>query len=252
MAPGGKLSPLDAFRDSLDDADALVIYAKAFENQRSRRMRTELRTRVGEALKVPVRDRDSMDCIDNGQIFLVFRDANSLGKERFTDLRPLLRQSIVAGCAALETYLTDKVMERVGAAMRADAIPKRLRSIPLTVGHWSDIERGYTRRAWGIRAVIEEAIREQASTAPNKLGELLSMVGVTEWSKKIDATRGVKRGTTIEQLDALTERRNRVAHSADRMGQGRASLGIGEAEEFLNITREIAESVEVVVNKHAH
>lgn len=208
--------------------------------------------RVGEALKVPIRDRDSMDCIENGQIFLVFRDINTLGRQRFIDLRPLLRQSIVAGCAALETYLADKIMDRIGSALKAKDLPKRLRSVPLTVGHWSDIERGYERRTWGIRAIVEEAVREQASTAPNKVGELLSMVGISEWNRKVDTARGVTRGTTEEQLHALTERRNRVAHSADRVGHGRANLKIEEAEGFLYQIRQIAEAVDVVMNKYAY
>lgn len=247
-----KRQPLDSFRDSLDDADALITFAKAFQNQRSRRMRKELRNRVGEALKVPARDRELMDCIENGQVFLVFRDSTDLGKDRFTDLRPLLRQSIVAGCAALETYFADKTMERVGAALRAGVIPKRLRSIPLTIGHWSDIEREYSRRTWGIRAIVDEAVREQASTAPNKVGELLSMIGVTEWSRKVDSERKLPRGTTETELYALTQRRNRVAHSADRVGQGRANLHISETEAFLAQIRDVAEAVDAVVNKHAH
>lgn len=252
MGRSKKRQPLDSFRDSLDDADALIIFARAFQNQRSRRMRKELRNRVGDALKVPARDRESMDCIENGQVFLVFRDASDLGKDRFTDLRPLLRQSIVAGCAALETYLADKTMERIGAALKADAIPKRLRSIPLTLGHWSDIEREYSRRTWGIRAIVEEAVREQASTAPNKVGELLSMIGVTDWTRKVDSARNVPRGTTEGHLTTLTDRRNRVAHSADRVGQGRANLEIEEAEAFLAQIRDVAEAIDVVVGDHAH
>jgi len=215
-------------------------------------MRTELRMRVGEALKVPARDRYAMDCIENGQLFVVFRDRSRLGKERFKDLRPLLRQSIVAGSAALETFLADKVMERVGGALKANELPKRLRNVSLTVGHWSDIERDYTRRTWGVRAVVEEAVREEASTAPNKVGSLLSMVGVSEWSRKLDSTRGLSRGTTEAELEALTERRNRIAHSADRVGQGRANLEIEETEEFLSQIRAIAEAVDTVVNTHAY
>ncbi|TGG95427.1 hypothetical protein E4656_03105 [Natronospirillum operosum] len=167
------------------------------------------------------------------------------------DLRPLLRQSIVAGCAAFETYLADKTMECVGAALKADDIPRRLRDIPLTLGHWSDIERQYSRRTWGIRPIVEEAIREQASTAPNKVGELLSMIGVTRWTKKVGSTRKVPHGTSEEQLKLLTWRRNRIAHSADRAGQGRANLETSEAEAFLAHIRDVAEAIDTVVDEHA-
>ncbi len=36
---------------------------------------------------------------------------------RLEDLRPLLRQAVVAGCAALETYVVDKAMYFIGSAL---------------------------------------------------------------------------------------------------------------------------------------
>lgn len=251
MSRSKKQKPLDAFFDSMDDADALIIFAKTFQNQRTKSMRKELRDRLGEALRVPARDRKAMDCIENGHVFLVFRDYNKLGRERFSDLRPLLRQSVVAGCAALETYLADKIMENIGSALSAEKVPRRLSEIPLTVGHWMYIQSNYSRTIWGVRSIIEESVREQAGTAPNKVGALLSMVGVSDWPKKVDAERKVKRGMSEEDLKTLTERRNRIAHSADRVGQGRAHLDIDEAESYLVSIRQIAAAIDTVVDNHA-
>lgn len=251
MARSAKRSPMESFNDSMDDAEALVTYSWAFQNHRSRRMRAELRDRVGEALKIPINSRGAMDCIENGDLFIVFRDSEELGRERFDDLRPLLRQSIVAACAALETYVADKVMDWVGSSLQAEELPKKLRGIPLTVGHWSDIERTYTRRAWGIRGIVEEAVREQASTAPNKIGHVLGIIGIEKWSKKIDQERGVRSGSTVSDLHSLTWRRNRIAHSADRVGQGRAGLTVEEAEGFLRTIRSIAEAIDRVVDHNA-
>ena len=251
MARKSKIQPIDAFRDSLSDAHTLMLIATAFPNRRVRRMRTELRERVGKAVGLRSQQRSALDCIQNDRVFLLFIKPDHLSRDHFKDTRPLLRQAIVAACAAFETYVADKAMDGVGEALRSDPIPKRLRDVPLTLGHWSDIERKYKRRTWGIRPVVEEAIREQSSTAPNKVGNLLGMVNVSGWSNKIDEQRRVRSGETVRQLEAITHRRNRIAHASDRIGQGRANLTPEYTDDVLKQLTSIANAIDVVVDREA-
>ena len=67
-----KLSPHEAFVDHMEDAKALMRYARAFKNKRNRRMRQELRSRVGDALKVPVTQQEDLDCLESDDLFVVF------------------------------------------------------------------------------------------------------------------------------------------------------------------------------------
>ena len=109
MTSRRKLSPLEAFESNIADAESLVSFAVAFRNERSRGMRKELRDRVGEAIKVPAKQREDLDCIESDDLFMVFKPKSALSRADFEDLRPLLRQAIVAGCAALErTSLTKR------------------------------------------------------------------------------------------------------------------------------------------------
>lgn len=245
-----KLEPYEAFNDNIQDAEALLSYAVAFENRRARSMRSELRRSVGEALKIPQRERGDLDCLQSDDLFVVFLPKGNLGREQFLDLRPLLRQSLVAACAALETYIADKAMEFVGQAMQTDAPPRRLKNIPLTVGRWIEIERRYTRKGRGIRNTVEEHIRETSSTAPNRIAEVLSTVGVRDWLKGVDMHRQVGAGTTERELMRLTERRNRIAHSADRQGRGRASLAVEEVTRYLRVIRSVVEATEFLLESH--
>ncbi|MBU8921646.1 MAG: hypothetical protein KOO63_07480 [Bacteroidales bacterium] len=240
----------DAFEDNIADAEVLLKYARAFQNNRQRKMRSELKARVGEAIRVSARDRGKMDCLASDDLFVVFRDATKLGPARFKDLRPLLRPAIVAACAAFETFVADRAMDFVSKALKAEDAPNRLRGLPLTVGRWIDIEEKYERRQWGIRSVIEENVREISSTAPNKVGEVLSVVGFKNWSSKIDKMRKVAKGTTVQQLEILTARRNQIAHSADRKGLGRATLEIDEVNAFLEQIRGIVQALDAEFAKH--
>lgn len=160
----------------------------------------------------------------------------------------MLRQAIVAACAAMETYLVDKATDRISAVLKSESPPPRMLEIPLSVGEYRTIEHTYKRRGWGVRAIVEVAIRQQASTAPNQIGIVLSMIGIKEWSKKVDKVRGCNAGTTVEQLDAITKRRNQIAHNADRSGSGRATLTIERASTYLSQIEEITHALEKVVN----
>ena|SRR5216683_345557 len=119
MAGSRKLSPIEIFELTIEDADHLVALVEGFTNRRVRRMRAELRERIGEALRVRVRDRSDLDCLESDDVFLVFKPSGRLTRDDFTDARPLLRQALVAACAAFETYLGDKAMSRVGPLLKA-------------------------------------------------------------------------------------------------------------------------------------
>jgi hypothetical protein len=246
-----KPEAIASFKTNMADAEALVTYARHFTNQRVRSMRKELRSRVGDALRIPQRDQDNLDCIESDGLFVVFKPEAGIHRQAFADLRPLLRQAIVAGSAAFETYVADKAMEYVGPALRSDDPPPRLKEIPLTVGYWIDIHQKYARRGWGLRRVVEDHIREVSSVSPSQVGLVLSSVGVSNWATKVDAKRGVKRGETIKDLENIAKRRNRIAHSGDRVGQGRAQLEIDEVEGYLAVFTSVTDAIEQIMIEHS-
>ena len=245
-----KLSPHEAFESNIADAESLVSFAVAFKNKRSRRMRAELRDNVGGAIKVPAKERRDLDCIESDDLFMVFKPNSALSREDFEDLRPLLRQAIVAGCTALETYVADRAMEFVGPALRADPLPVRLRGLSLTVGDWVDIKESYTRQGWGIRQILEERLRELSSTAPSQIGIVLSAIGLSSWESGVDSARGCASGATQAELKKLTDRRNKIAHVGDRKGRRRAALTTTDVGEHLRVIREVVAAMETVLQSH--
>jgi hypothetical protein len=213
MAGVAKPSPLEAFEANISDAHILIRVAESLTNTRVYRMRKELRDRIGDALRIPPRKREELDCLESADLFVTFRPGSRVTRDDFVDQRPLLRQALVAACAATETYLADKVMERVGPLLQGNGATKKLRELPLTLGCWLDIDQRYERKRWGLRGmVVEPYVRENASTASNKVGEMLTLIGVERWSAKLDNQRGVAKGETVTFLDRVTQRRNKIAH----------------------------------------
>lgn len=213
-------------------------------------MRQELRFRVGNALKIPAGTRAKMDCLESNDLFVVMKPSGSLTRNQFSDLQPLLRQSVVVACAAFETYLADKAMEFVGSNLRSGNIPNRMKEINLTVGHWAAIEE-YDRRGWGIRRIIEEHLREQSSAAPNNIGLVLSTIGVKSWATKVDSVRGVSKNTTVNQMQEIAERRNLIAHGADKKARGSRQINakLEEVQAEIAIIEEVADAIEKVLGQ---
>lgn len=248
MAGVRRRKPIEAFVDNMADAHHLVRLADGLTNQRVRRMRKELRDRLGVAMRVPVRDRTQLDCVESKRLFLLFMPGSDLRPADFLDHKPLLRQALVAGCAATETYIGDKVMSRVGPLLWENGRPTdRMKRIQMTVGDWFAIDE-YDRRRRGLRErVVAPYVLINASTAPSKVGELLSLIGVQRWTQQLDDARGVAAGETEAFLDRVTKRRNRIAHNGDREGRGRADLTIDEVRIDLSGLESVVQAVENVV-----
>jgi hypothetical protein len=240
----------EAFDLNMNDAETLVSIAKLLENERTNRMRAELRSRVGIALRIPKARHSALECLENQQVFITFKPGaahlkSSLAQER---LRPLLRQAIVAGCAAVETYVADRTMELLGPVLRAKEMPPRLLELTMTVQQYLKVQ-SYQRTNWGLRDLIEDQVLLKASTSPSSIGMLMSMVGVPKVWTAVNAKRGVAKGASEAALETITQRRNRIAHSGDRQGRGRALITVDEVERDLSCLVEIVTALDEVTRQ---
>lgn len=241
-----KQTALQAFVLNTADAELMADLAGALTNQRSSRMRREKREAIGDALRVRKTDWDALDCVESDDFFVVLKAGTDLDRTRLKDVRPLLRQSLVAGCAAIETYVADRVMELLGPVLRTKEKPSRLLEIGMTVEHWFNIEERYKRKGWGIREIVGEAVREKSSPAPSQIGACFAIVGEKQILKRADAHLGRTNGTGVASLDRIYERRNRIAHAGDRVGQGRADIKRAEVVDDLGELRRVAEALDAV------
>jgi hypothetical protein len=116
------------------------------------------------------------------------------------------------------------------------------------VDEWLFINETYTVQRRGLReVVIEPAIRELSSAAPSKVGELLSMIGVTGWTRRLDAERGVRKGDTEQTLERVRTRRNKIAHEGDRQGRSRAPISVDEVKTDLANLESIVAAIEAIL-----
>ena len=238
-------SPIEAFHSNLADAELLLKLAAGFTNVRQKRLRAEMREKLGQALRVGKGRWATLDGIQSRSVFVVLLDPEHLSRRELTDQGPLLRAVVVAACAAFETYVADVAKRELSRLLKAktpDNLPRRLREVPITVGDWVAIEEQYERRVWGLRARLEYWLEREASTSPLKVGQVLSAVGFDNWAAVVDRHRGVERGLTVRELTEVSERRNRIAHSLDRKG----ALTVAQVTLMLFSIRSIADALDVL------
>lgn len=236
--------PLQVFEDALADAEQLLHLARVLVNARARRMRAELRATYGSALGLAKKDHAGLDCVESDELFIVIKPGGISRRDHFTEpsMRPLLRQAIVAVAAAVESYTAEKAATYVTQALRDR--PERLRGISVKLGHMLEIEDRYERAAFGYRALLKAYLESEASSHPDKMGMVFSVVGQKVNWDAIDSVRKVPKRTSRDQLIALTDRRNRIAHTGDRKGAGREPLSIEEAQGHLDNVRSVVLELE--------
>ena len=245
--PGrAKPTPLEVFEENIADAQRLVDLSKALVNGRKRRMRRELRESVGQVIGLPRRRWDGLDCVESDDVFVVLKPDGNVRREHFTEaeLRPLMRQAVVAIAAAVESYVAEKACCYISDVLRSDELPRRLLDMPITFEDVLWIEDTYVRRGWGHRALLEEHLKREASADPSKIGQVFAIVGKRQFWKKVDQRRGVRTGASEERLRALAERRNVIAHSGDRVGRGKAVLEIEHVQKYLSDAKSIVEALD--------
>jgi RiboL-PSP-HEPN len=238
---------IEVFESNIADAERLIGLTRALLNTRRYRMRRELRESVGAALNLSQRDREKLDCVESGEVFVVLKGGGTVRREHFQEqeLRPLLRQAVVAIAAAVESYVAEKACSLISRAW--DQQPERLRQMAISLGDVIDIEAKYQRRFWGYRDLVERYLEREASSDPHKIGMVLSTVGKKGVWAKVDAARSVRKGTSEKELRALSERRNKIAHTGDRIGSKRATLAIAEVEDYYANAKAIIEALEKVL-----
>ena len=153
MARPTKLKPIDVFEDNIGDADRLIGLTRALANTRKRRMRAERRRSFGEVLRIPARDQDRLDCVESDDVFVVLKPNGAIERQDLTEseLRPLLRQAVVAISAAVESYVAEKACSYIGSAMKDPS--KRLRELSMSLGDVLDVEGKIQEGGGGVTAI---------------------------------------------------------------------------------------------------
>ena len=171
QAMRAKPAPCDVFRDNLADAEALLRLARAPEHGRRPGGVGEPGGWVRAALRGPFMRGPRAGAPGRNPRHAVAGPGGHAASGGSTDLQPLLRQSLVAACLALETYVVDNAMECLAAAAGAGEFPAGRDPAPGEPAGAACSPEGYRGKP---RPVIDAYVQATRSIHPDRIGHILS------------------------------------------------------------------------------
>lgn len=129
----------------------------------------------------------------------------------------LLRQAVVVSCGALESFLWDILRENALTVIKAKGrkADDSLKSITLTLDDYLSLE-GYGDPDERLRQIIIKRYERGTLYDSEKIDEIMKILTVRDFWKGAADHTGLDAQMIRRQLGELVERRNDIAHRADR------------------------------------
>ena len=89
--------------------------------------------------------------------------------------------------------------------------------------------------------------KQRRARIPPRSARFSQWLGNADSGAKVDGHQGSLKGSSEQQLRELYKRRNRIAHTGDRVGHKRATLALNEVEGHLENAKSIVEALEAVL-----
>jgi hypothetical protein len=213
------LSPLDAFEQTLADAERMLRIASGLADVRVKRMRADFKRKLGAALGVPSDQRALLERAEGHDAWVILKPHARLSRAMFGQeaLSPLVRQSVVVIGAAVESYVADRACAAIREMLYGGTLPE------------------------AATARLTEDIRLEASADPKKISSVFKRLGVEQVLPEACEEAGFKVNKVLADLVVL---RNRIAHGRDA-----EALSPSNVLDLLERTRSVVRALEEVLTR---
>ena len=129
----------------------------------------------------------------------------------------LLRQAVVVGCTALESFFWDALRENVLTIVRARRrrADESLKKITLSLDDYLSIE-GYGDPDERLQQIILKNFERETLSNASSIEDIAKVLTVKDFWAKVAAKTGNPDNEIKRQIGEIIQRRNQIAHRADR------------------------------------
>ena len=133
----------------------------------------------------------------------------------------LLRQTVVVGCSALESFVWDILRENTLTVVKARGrkADDSLKTITLTLDDYLSLQ-DYTDPDERLKEIILKRFERGSLYDLAKIDEIMAILTVKNFWKNVAEHTGFEDRMIRSQLTDLIQRRNQIAHRADRPEEG--------------------------------
>ncbi|TVQ77145.1 MAG: hypothetical protein EA369_09550 [Bradymonadales bacterium] len=166
----------------------------------------------------------------------------------------LLRAAVIIGVAALDTYFTDKFLQKLTQYLKHNKLNDNLVNLLEKAGLSTKValqiylDRSKIRKARHLHSIVQNYLEKRTTTAFQRIDELFAAYGIASLSSSVQSKLGKKR--VVASIERIVERRHEIAHTGDQNGKN--SLRRIDRKEIVkrlaDIGEFVAESEEFIEN----
>lgn len=141
----------------------------------------------------------------------------------------LLRQTVVVACTSLEAFfweLRENAPTVVRARRTAPGVDETLKNVPLTLGDYLSISQ-YDDPHFRLRQLILKNFARGTLYSADKIEEIAKILTIQKFWEQVEKRCGEPASNLKRNAGELINRRNQIAHRADRPDEGEAADGHG-------------------------
>jgi hypothetical protein len=198
-------------------AEQLLRLYELFRDLRQDAAPNDLRLAVCKELRLP--ETAHLQHASNDQVIVVAKAQPPIPAALLTPDGGnfLLRQAVVVGCTALESFFWDALRENVLTIVRARrrGADEALRKLTLTLDDYLSLE-GYEDPEVRLQQIILKNFERGTLYDISSIERIASILTVKDYWRLVAKRCGLSDGDIKRQLGELIARRNLIAHRADR------------------------------------
>jgi len=198
-------------------ADHLLQLHELFRGLQEGRIDEPLRLAVCTCFEIP--ENSVLRHARNDQVVLVAKGTAPIPQSLLVEdgINFLLRQAVVVGCTALESFFGDALRENVLTIVRARRrrADESLKKITLSLDDYLSLE-GYEDPDVRLQQIILKTFERGTLYDASSIEKIANILTVTNFWDKVSAKTGNPDNELKRQISELVQRRNQIAHRADR------------------------------------
>jgi hypothetical protein len=198
-------------------AEHLLQLHELFRELKEEEAAEPLRLAVCECLALP--DQSILRHARNDQMVMVAKASAPIPPSLMVQngLDFLLRQAVVVGCTAVESFFWDALRENVVTIVRARkrGADESLRKLTLTLDDFLSLD-SYQDQDARLQQIILKNFERGTLYDTSSIDKIANVLTVTRFWPTVSQKTGLPESDIKRQLADLITRRNQIAHRADR------------------------------------
>ena len=211
------MQALTLFNQNFAVAESLLQLYQLFHGLKKTEFKEELRLAICSFWGAP--ENTAIQPALNDRIMVLARAATPIPESLTLEggLDFLLRETVVVACTALEAFFWDVLRENVLTIVQArrSGADESLKNLTFTLGDYMSLQQ-YEDQDLRLRQIILKNFERGTLYDTESIEKVTKILTITNYWEQIEKLTGEKTSNLKRLVGELIQRRNQIAHRADR------------------------------------